>query len=64
MSDKLLFGYDNKTIRLRRYKNLQRQPRQQTSRLHLSLDVIPSGGSSMFFTQFLNIWFHGMQSSF
>ena len=34
MLGKLLSGYDDKTIRLRRYKNLQRQPRQQTRRLH------------------------------
>ena len=35
MLDKLLFGYGDKTTQLRRYKNLQRQPRHQISRLHL-----------------------------
>lgn len=35
MLDKLLSGYDNETTRLRRYKNLPRQPRHQISRLHL-----------------------------
>ena len=33
--DKLLSGYDDETTRLRRYKNLPRQPRHQISRLHL-----------------------------
>lgn len=30
MLEKLLSGYDDKTIRLRKYKNFQRQPRQET----------------------------------
>ena len=36
MLDKLLFGYGAKTTQLRRYKNLQRQPRRQISCLHLN----------------------------
>ena len=35
MLDKLLSGHDNKTIQIRRYKNLQHQPRHQISHLHL-----------------------------
>ena len=35
MLDKLLSGHNNKTIQLRRYKNLPRQPRHQISHPHV-----------------------------
>ena len=43
MFDKLSFGYDDETTRLRRYKNLPRQPRHQISRLHLRNNPYPEG---------------------
>lgn len=43
MLDKLLSGYDDETTRLRRYKNLPRQPRHQISRLHLRNNPYPEG---------------------
>ena len=43
MLDESLFGNDDKTTRFRRYKNLLRQPRHQTSRLHLRNNPYPEG---------------------